>query len=70
MEIKSWIGRIIKGRNDKNTDIIKQYNTLFEEVSDILINENVQMAIRSDSELRENSFKLYIILKEIFNKNN
>lgn len=70
MEIKSWIGRIIKGRNDKNTDIIKQYNTLFEEVSDILINENVQIAIRSDSELRENSFKLYIILKEIFNKNN
>lgn len=70
MEIKSWIGRVIKERNDKNTDIIKQYNTLFKEVSNILINENVQAAIRSDSELRENTLKLYIILKDIFNENN
>lgn len=70
MKIKSWIGRVIKERNDKNTYIINQYNTLFKEVSDILINENVQIAIRSDSELKENTLKLYIILKDIFNENN
>lgn len=70
MEIKSWIGRLIKVRNDANKDIIKQYNTLFKEVSDILINENVQIAIKCDSELKENTLKLYIILKDIFNENN
>lgn len=70
MKIKSWIGRIIKERNDKNTDIINQYNTLFKEVSEILINENVQIAIRSNSELKENTLRLYIILKDIFNENN
>ncbi|MGG7144895.1 hypothetical protein ACQPVP_15745 [Clostridium nigeriense] len=68
MENNTWTERFIKERNDKNTDIIKQYNNLFKEISDILINENVQIAIRSDREFKENAFKLYVILKDIFNE--